>query len=108
MALLTDQAVDRDRATLYLSPTMLFRLGTLYITPGASELLRDRLPPLHFVRLHVNGVWGDLSDEDRKANLRAIVYDERVFSAYTVNGSRLYVITEADRSSTTLLRASEY
>ncbi|MBL0423447.1 type I restriction endonuclease subunit M [Ramlibacter sp. AW1] len=108
MALLPDQVVARDGGAPYLSTTMLFRLGTLYITPGATELLRDGPLPLHFVRLHVNGIWGDLADEDRKANLRAMVYDERILSAYVVKDTKLYVITEADRSSTTVLLASEY
>ena len=57
---------------------------------------------------HVAGDFGEVDAHDRQANEDAIRSGERVLSAYTVNGQRLYVITEADRSSTCVLCASDY
>ena len=57
---------------------------------------------------HIGGDWGDLCADDVKANVHAIQHDERILSAYVLNGEKLYVITERDRSVTTLLMANEY
>jgi UDP-N-acetylmuramyl pentapeptide synthase len=86
-----------------------FELGQIVATPAALELLeRNRLQPIRLILRHVGGDWGELCEEDVKANEQAIAYGDRVLSAYTVAGTKLYVITEADRSATTLLLASEY
>lgn len=88
----------------------LFDLGPVYGTPGALDALRqaDTLGQALIYR-HVSGDFGDLGEEDRAANQRAIVEGTRVFSAYRlVTGVKVWVITEADRSSTTVLLPSEY
>jgi hypothetical protein len=87
----------------------LFNLGTVVATPGALEAL-DRLmvSPLLLIGRHVSGDFGDLEDEDHHANVRALVDGTRVFSSYQLNETKVFVITEADRSSTTVLLASEY
>lgn len=88
----------------------LFPLGRLTSTPGALDVLSaSGTPPWALLSRHVSGDFGaDLDPDDVRANHDAIRDGERVLSAYTVGGVRLYVITEADRSSTTILRVDEY
>ncbi len=88
----------------------LFTLGTLLITPGALDMLEAlQLAPLPFVLRHVAGDWGDLCDEDKQANAAALTYGSRLLSAYDIPPNhRLWIITEADRRSTTLLLPEEY
>jgi hypothetical protein len=88
----------------------LFTLGTVLITPGALDMLEAlKLAPLPFVLRHVAGDWGELCDEDKQANAAALTYGSRVLSAYDIPPNhRLWIITEADRSSTTLLLPEEY
>lgn len=88
---------------------MLFSLGRLMATPGAIEHLAEHdLTPLHLIGRHINGDWGDLGVSDKKLNDEAITDGSRILSAYVVAGEKLYVITEWDRSYTTVLLASEY
>ena len=90
-------------------PGKLFALGELAATPGALALLeRADLPGYDLLMRHVAGDFGELCAEDVAANERAVVEGARIFSAYIVAGERLWVITEADRSVTTLLLPSEY
>ena len=56
---------------------------------------------------HENGDWGDLDEEDSAANQAAVTNGDRILSCYNIEGTRVYVITEADRSSTCILLASE-
>ena len=57
---------------------------------------------------YTRGDWGDLDAEDKKANEDAIAYGSRVLGAYETSKGKVYIITEADRSATTVLFASEY
>ena len=88
----------------------LFSLGQVLATPGALKLLEThRLLPLSFIQRHVSGDWGDICAEDRQANVDALQYGYRLMSVYAVTPSdKLWIITEADRSSTTLLLPEEY
>jgi len=55
------------------------------------------------------GLWGDLSDNDRVANDMAVEHGGRILSAYgSTNGIRFWIITEADRSATTVLLPDDY
>ncbi len=87
-----------------------FPLGQVVATPGALEALTaNSQHPLEFLTRHVAGDWGDLDEHDRKENEYSLVHQLRLLSAYTLrDGTRLWVITEADRSATTLLLPSEY
>ncbi len=93
-----------------------FSLGRLVATPGALEALEDAgQDAMHFFALHASGAWGDLDGEDRAANDRAIAHEgdpdrqDRVLSSYqTRMGVKLWVITEWDRSVTTILLPDEY
>lgn len=91
-------------------PSNLFPLGTMVATPGALEAMRESDEmPLTFLARHASGDWGDLDSHDKRANNSALVSGTRIFSAYrTANGERLWVITEADRSSTCILLPDEY
>lgn len=88
----------------------LFPLGQVVATVGALEALETaKQSPHEFLARHMTGDWGDLVEEDRVANDEALVYDNRILSAYTTSDeTRLWVITEWDRSVTTLLLPSEY
>ncbi len=88
----------------------LFPLGRLVATPGAIELLRsageDLLPAL--LERHRSGDWGDVPPEDARENEFSLSHGFRIVSSYRVAGERVWVITERDRSATTLLLPSEY
>ncbi len=87
-----------------------FEAGRIVSTPGALEALeRSNQSTSEFLRRHLSCDWGDLCDEDKQANDEAAADDLRILSAYRLNdGSKLWVITEADRSVTTLLLPEEY
>jgi hypothetical protein len=87
----------------------LFPLGRLVATQGAIALMETaRIDPLELLRRHQSGDWGDLDEEDRRENDYALSRLLRIFSAYGTSPDRLWVITEADRSVTTILRPDEY
>ncbi|MGD0899736.1 MAG: hypothetical protein ABR915_18035 [Thermoguttaceae bacterium] len=87
-----------------------FPLGQIVATPGALQALQEAgQSPSFFLDKHVRGDWGELCNEDKRANDQALVDGSRLLSAYrTLRGERIWVITEADRSSTCLLRPDEY
>jgi len=87
-----------------------FRLGQIVATPGALDaLLTAGQTPGFFLRRHVSGDWGELDEEDRRENELSVVQGFRLLSAYTLSsGTKIWIITEADRSATTLLLPSEY
>ncbi|RYD49584.1 MAG: hypothetical protein EOP83_24970 [Verrucomicrobiaceae bacterium] len=84
-----------------------FPLGNTYATPGALALNVDLTK---YLRRHHYGDWGEeLCDEDKEANEHALKDGTRLLSCYrTPAGDRLYIITEWDRSSTTILLPEEY
>jgi hypothetical protein len=87
-----------------------FRLGLVVATRGVNELVQQGvINPLSFIRHHSAGDWGDLCEEDRALNDMGLLDGGRLFSSYQVNPDlKLWVITEWDRSCTTLLLPSEY
>jgi hypothetical protein len=87
-----------------------FELGQMAATPGALETMERGLHiPPEFLLRHKRGDWGELDEFDRQANEDALRFGSRLLSAYsTRTGERLWVITEADRSVTTILRPDEY
>jgi len=87
-----------------------FALGQTYITPGAEEaLMIAGQTGIEYLRRHMCGDWSELSDEDARENELSLREGFRVLSAYrTAKGQKLWIITEADRSSTTILLPSEY
>lgn len=88
----------------------LFPLGQVVATPGAlAALQKAGQGPHDFLSQHMCGEWGDLSDEDRRENETSLEHGFRLLSSYrTAAGEKVWVITEADRSATTLLLPEEY
>lgn len=87
-----------------------FPLGKIVSTPGTTDALTESgQTPFEFLSRHLAGDWGIVDDEDKQANDDALIHDERLLSAYLTNkGVKIWVITEADRSSSCLLLPEEY
>lgn len=87
-----------------------FPLGRVVATPGALAALEGAGDtPDVFLHRHVSGDWGDVDAEDRAENEYSLVHGLRLLSAYALpDGTRIWVITEADRSSTCILLPEEY
>jgi len=87
-----------------------FPLGHVVATPGALNALSESGQDAHFfLARHVCCNWGDLCPEDRAENTRALQGGMRILSSYkTLRSADLWVITEADRSATTILLPEEY
>jgi hypothetical protein len=87
-----------------------FPLGAIVATPGALEaIFCAGKCPMDYVERHLAGDWGELDADDRQANDRALIEGTRLFSAYVLPSSeKIWIITEADRSATTLLLPEEY
>lgn len=98
-----------------------FPLGNICATPGAIEALRSNVQQdeaiqiraavltYELVQRHVMGDWGEIDAEDAQANEDALRDGCRVLSAYKLqDGTRLWIITEGDRSVTTILLPEEY
>jgi hypothetical protein len=87
-----------------------FELGQLVATPGALEALKEAsVGFLPYVRRHANGDWGDVCAEDKAENELSLKEGFRLLSAYHLpDGCKIWIITEADRSATTILLPEEY
>ena len=86
----------------------LFSLGEVVITPSANEVLSNRDVNSGLIR-HMDGDWGDLVAEDKELNDDALLNGERLMSEYrTSTGVRYWIITEWDRSQTTILLPNDY
>ncbi|EPF70382.1 hypothetical protein [Acinetobacter rudis] len=87
----------------------LFALGQVVSTPNALELAkRKHIDLLALIHRHQTGDWGDLCEEDRVSNENALVTDSRILSSYQMDQDKIWIITEADRSVTTILLPSDY
>lgn len=88
----------------------LFKLGKIVATQGALVALgRASQSPGELLTRHARGEWGDLDAHDTEANRAAIRDGSRILSSYTTRlGDKVWIITEADRSSTCLLTPDEY
>ena len=100
----------RNHNTTTQTSVTRFTLGQTFITPGAEEALQIAgQTGIEFLRRHMSNDWGDLSDEDVRENELSLKEGFRLLSAYrTAKGQKLWIITEADRSATTLLLPDEY
>jgi hypothetical protein len=88
----------------------LFDLGQLVATPGAlAALEKTGQNPMEFLSRHVTGDWDELPEEDKAENRFSLEKGFRLLSSYrTAAGDKVWVITESDRSVTTLLLPEEY
>ena len=92
---------------------MKFRSGRLLLTRGVNDLIAENTEFAKHVQLslkrHLAGDWGDVSDEDRVANELSLQEEDRLFSVYMKEGvPKIWIITEWDRSVTTVLFPAEY
>ena len=89
-------------------PKALFRIGRIVATPNALSRITDE-DVLCAIQRHQAGDWGNLSAEDLQTNDVAMKNGQRLLSAYkALNGTRFWIITEADRSVTTVLLPEDY
>ncbi len=88
--------------------TKLFITGQVWAMPEISKVVPSGEIKIALKR-HFRGDWGDLVDQDRNANDNALQNDGQLLSAYvSKSNTRFWIITEADRSQTTVLLPSEY
>lgn len=91
---------------------MTLKLGTVLMTQGISARVKRDMKFNDFVSRcvvrHRCGDWGDLCEEDRQANEDAVKNGDRVFSSYDYQDGKIWIITEYDRSYTTVLLPKEY
>jgi len=84
-------------------------LGKVGATPGALKLLSEvGENPFDYLARHATGEWGELCEYDRRQNEVALRDGHRVLSSYPVGEGKIWIITEADRSVTTVLLPEEY
>jgi hypothetical protein len=90
----------------------LFVLGRVVCTRGVNDALADNASFAEFItgclHRHASGDWGDMDEQDRCENEYAIGRYLRLFSAYNYRDKKIWIITEADRSTTTILFSDEY
>jgi hypothetical protein len=81
---------------------VLFRPGNVVATPGAIEAINaSGDSPFELLMRHLTGDWGDLAEHDRRENELSVQHHSRILSCYRLShGTRIWLITEADRSST--------
>ena len=104
-----DETSDATSGGQVSSQTRL-QLGRIVVTRAVNELVAEGVfNPMELLRRHVNGDWGDISEDDCALNNTALTQEERVMSAYQVNNDLVvWIITEADRSVTTLLLPQDH
>lgn len=100
-----------NRSQVTYRGNRLFNMGTIVITRGAQDAAND----IHGMNIYENLIVphgklerGDLCDEDYQSNLDALYNNGRIFSAFVIDGIKFWVITEYDRSATTILLPEEY
>lgn len=87
----------------------LFSLGHVVATPGALDaLVAAGQDPAELLDRHRAGDWGEVPPEDAAENRRSVRHGWRILSSYPVGAGRVWIITEADRSSTCLLLPEDY
>lgn len=93
----------------------MLRVGEVYMTAGVKECLANRKDQTDKVdevtaalRRHITCDWGDISEFDKKANDDAMKNSDQILSAYNMSFGRIWIITEHDRKTTTILFPEEY
>ncbi|MEZ9579755.1 MULTISPECIES: type I restriction endonuclease subunit M [unclassified Vibrio] len=101
---------EEMKAQRYVCTAIPFELGEIVMTQGIAELLDKNIgASLHiYLMRHNNGDWGNVCAEDEITNDEAAKTGERIISEYILCGERIWIITERDRSVTTVLLPSEY
>jgi len=104
------KSINRNLALPEHLKPPLFLLGRIVATPGALAIFHENVEASfnHYIYRHLSGDWGDLCKEDNLANNEAYLHGGRILSAYFIGENKIWIITEADRSVTTILLPSEY
>jgi len=88
---------------------ILFALGQVVATKNAVEFMTQKcITTFDLLRRHQHGDWGDLNEPDHEANEQALIEDLRILSSYNFDNEIIWVITEADRTLTTILLPKDY
>ena len=91
---------------------MKFSIGLPTITPSATKTLEQHnIKPFDLLERHSKGDWGDVCEDDKQSNETALLKGYRLLSAYYIDATeseKVWIITEADRSTTTILLPEEY
>lgn len=87
---------------------MLFQPGKVVTTQGAMEIAEKGVDLFDYFNRHLNGDWGNMPEEDLLENDYSLTNNLRIFSSYATQFGVLWIITEADRSATTVLLPAEY
>ncbi len=100
----------RRKLEILTEPKVLFPLGSVHLTIGAREALSESNElPNEFLALHQSGNWGEVCKEDAQENIFSVKEGFRILSSYrTSKNVKIWCITEACRSSTTILLPEEY
>lgn len=102
--------LTRDGVRISLMSKALFSLGRIVATPAAYQAIEQAGDnAAAFLVRHQSGDWGDLSKQDKKENDFSVKNGYRILSSYRLSdNTKIWIITEADRSSTTILLPEEY
>lgn len=105
-----NSAQNEIKAKNYTCTAIPFEIGKIMLTSGVSHHLRNNIGANLdiYIHRHKNGDWGEVSLADRALNDKATRNEERIMSVYTICGEKVWVITEADRTLTTVLFPIEY
>lgn len=90
---------------------MRFQIGKTYMTAGINAATEDKVfkqEVMMCLQRYSQGDWGGLSEADKQSNDEAIQTGDRILAAYETTKGRIWIITEADRSATTVLFPEEY
>lgn len=100
----------RQKLEVLNEKSVLFPLGNVYMTIRAREALEESNElPSDFLSEHQKGNWGDVCEDDKKENDLSVKESFRILSAYkTSQNVKIWIITESDRSATTILLPNEY
>lgn len=98
----------RPAIKLPTDKTPRFAIGQIVATPGALALADEGVNLGELIGRHWAGDWSEMDEEDQQENELSLTEGFRIFSSYTTQRGRVWVITEADRSLTTLLLPDEY
>ena len=111
----TTGIIQYDADLVLYKTEPLFDTGQIVVTQNLWDTVSDKLIEVdcfkgfaQMINDHQHGVWGRLDDEDWNANMRAVRDGARILSVYEIEGIKVWCITEADRSVTTLLLPEDY